>query len=109
MPLKRVKCIGNGVSEEELLKFVRHFKGYINENNKEVKDGCYNIEVSEFSREYENNMFRYGEREYREALRLFGYTKCNGTSFTHVVKLDDNKPVKCISFFAEKINSIEEE
>lgn len=106
LPLNNVECLGNGVSEEELLKFVKHFKNYIKENKIEEKDKCYNIEVTEFKEEYEDNMFKYGEREYREALRLYGYTKCNGTGFTHGVKLDGKKTVKCISFWAEKINKI---
>ena len=109
LPLEKVEYIGNGVPKEELLKFVRHFKTYIKENKIEKKDRCYNIEVSEFSKEYGNNMFKYEEREYREALRIYGYTKCNGTSFTHVVKLDDKKGVKCISFWADKIDEIAEE
>ena len=111
LPLKNVEYIGNGVDEEMLLKFVKHFKKYIKEKNIEKKDRCYNIEVLEFSKEYEKNMFKYEEREYREALRIYGYTKCNGTSFTHVVKLDknDKKGVKCISFWADKIDEIAEE
>lgn len=109
LPLNIVKGLRNRVPEEKLLQLVRHFKEYIIENKIEEKDGCFNIEVGEFSKEFNNNMFKYEEREYREALRIWGYTKCNGTSFTHVVKLDGKKSVKCISFFADKINAVEEE
>lgn len=109
LPLEWIDCIGNGIPKEDLLKIVKHFKEYIKENDIEIKDDCYNIGVKEFTEEFENNMFNHGEKEVREALRLYKYTKCNGTSFTHVVKLDDKKSVKCISFWADKMDAIKEE
>lgn len=108
LPLDKVDNIWNYISEEEILKFVRHFKGYIIEKKIEKKDKCYNIDVNEFTEEFNEHMFSYDEKEYRKALRFYGYTKCSGTSFTHVVKLDDKKSKRCISFFADKIDAIEE-
>lgn len=103
--IEEKESVGNNVTEDAVQGIAGYFMRYIRDNRIEVQNGCYNIPVEEFSREYKGTTFRYDEKDVREALRLYGYTKCNSNRNDLTVKLgEDKKAVKCISFIAEKID-----
>lgn len=108
--LEHKEYIGNNVPEEMLYKIIEHFRQYIQKNKIEIKNECYNIPAKDFKEEYDKSPFKNKAaiKEVKEALKLYGYTKCNANRKDCNVKLEDGKKgVRCISFIAERIDEEE--
>lgn len=104
--IQEKESVGNNVEERTVEEIVKYFKEYIKDNNIEKDtNGCHNIPVEEFSREYKGTTFKADEKDVREALRIYGYTKCNANRNDLTVKMgkeNEKKAVKCISFYADR-------
>lgn len=105
LQIEEKESVGNNIPEETVHKIAGYFREYIKKKDIEIQNGCYHIPVEDFSKDYKDTTFKANERDVREALRLYGYTKCNANRNDLTVKLgEDKKAVKCISFIADKID-----
>lgn len=104
------ESIENDVPEKVLESVLKHFAGYIKDQEIKEDKGLYSIPVDKFNEEYEGLTYGIPIMKVKEGLRLKGYTKCNTNRNDYNIKTgtgDKKTGKKHISFYKDKIDEIE--
>ena len=116
--VERKEFIDVPVIESQVKIFVRYYADYVEEHGIEAiefeKEMFYDIPVEDFKKAYEeSSLDYYCLSDWRKALKMQRYTKCNSnrTDYTAKIKGEENKEKtkKVIRFYADKLDSLRED